>query len=132
MAALLWMTPCVFIALGQLTFYQQRLRREEGDTLLMDSALAGTTSSTGAAYSGKEPLTTDAYNTTTPHGVNGSAGHTVLDMSPGASASKGGAAGATTATTSSRLNTLTSTLHNNVLPGAAEEGPHALGSKATH
>lgn len=29
MAALLWMTPCTFIALGQLNYYQQRLRAAE-------------------------------------------------------------------------------------------------------
>lgn len=34
MVALLWMTPCCFIALGQLNYYQQQLRKEEeGDQL---------------------------------------------------------------------------------------------------
>lgn len=46
-AALLWMTPCTLIALGQLNFFQRQLRKdEEGDQLPLTTA-PGSSSSLG-------------------------------------------------------------------------------------
>lgn len=54
-AALLWMTPCTFIALGQLNYFQQQLRKsEEGEQLPVAQAPNGTGSF------GKEPTAAPA------------------------------------------------------------------------
>jgi len=51
MAALLWMTPCTFIALGQLNYYQQQLQKEEEEAQQQLPTMAS-----GSSY-GKGPAT---------------------------------------------------------------------------
>lgn len=41
MAALLWMTPCVLIALGQLNYYQRELRKQEEEGLPLTHSAGG-------------------------------------------------------------------------------------------
>lgn len=53
-AALLWMTPCVFIALGQLNYYQRLLRKEEDGDVLPIVAPAAGSSAAGFSNSSKE------------------------------------------------------------------------------
>lgn len=60
-AALLWMTPCVFIALGQLNYFQRQLRKqEEGDVLPIVAPAAGSSAPAAGYSNSKEPTAAPA------------------------------------------------------------------------
>jgi hypothetical protein len=60
-AALLWMTPCVFIALGQLNYFQRQLRKqEEGDVLPILAPAAGSSAAAAGYSNSKEPTAAPA------------------------------------------------------------------------
>lgn len=50
MAALLWMTPCTFIALGQLNYYQQQLQKEEEEEAEQLPTMASGSAASGGSY----------------------------------------------------------------------------------